>query len=84
MTSLAELLATDWPDLSDDVRHDLAVHVNATAGALSARYRHMVVVMDVLGGRVRAGNVVEIARKFGGAEKLMEAVGRMQELLYAA
>jgi type I restriction enzyme, R subunit len=30
------------------------------------------------------GNVVEIAIKFGGADKLMEAVQRMQELLYAA
>jgi type I restriction enzyme R subunit len=30
------------------------------------------------------GNVVEIARKFGGPDKLMEAVGRLQELLYAA
>ena len=30
------------------------------------------------------GNVVEIARKFGGPAKLMEAIGRMQELLYAA
>ncbi len=30
------------------------------------------------------GNVVEIAGKFGGAEKLMEAVSRLQELLYAA
>lgn len=30
------------------------------------------------------GNVVEIAKKFGGADKLMEAVGRLQEYLYAA
>ena len=30
------------------------------------------------------GNVVEIARKFGGPDKLMEAVHRLQELLYAA
>jgi type I restriction enzyme, R subunit len=30
------------------------------------------------------GNVIEIARKFGGPEKLMEAVHQMQELLYAA
>ena len=30
------------------------------------------------------GNVVEIAKKFGGADKLMEAIGRMQEYLYAA
>ena len=30
------------------------------------------------------GNVVEIADQFGGAEKLLEAVGRLQELLYAA
>jgi type I restriction enzyme R subunit len=30
------------------------------------------------------GNVVEISRKFGGPARLMEAVGQMQELLYAA
>ncbi len=30
------------------------------------------------------GNVIEIARKFGGPEKLMQAVGQLQELLYAA
>jgi hypothetical protein len=30
------------------------------------------------------GNVVEVAGKFGGAEKLMEAVSRLQEPLYAA
>ena len=30
------------------------------------------------------GNVIEIAKKFGGAEKLMEAVGKLQEYLYAA
>ena len=30
------------------------------------------------------GNVIEIAKKFGGTERLMEAIGRMQELLYAA
>jgi type I restriction enzyme, R subunit len=30
------------------------------------------------------GNVVEIAGKFGGADKLMEAVGKLQEFLYAA
>ncbi|HEY1381775.1 MAG TPA: DEAD/DEAH box helicase family protein [Gemmataceae bacterium] len=30
------------------------------------------------------GNVSEIARKFGGADKLLEAVQRLQELLYAA
>jgi K+-sensing histidine kinase KdpD len=60
VTSLADLLATDWRDLSDDVRHDLAVRVNATAGALSARYRHMVVVMDVLSGRARSGTAVDV------------------------
>ena len=32
----------------------------------------------------RYGNVSEIARHFGGAEKLKKAVKRMQELLYAA
>ena len=32
----------------------------------------------------RHGNVVEIANKFGGAEKLREAVYEMQTLLYAA
>ena len=30
------------------------------------------------------GNVVEIARIFGGPDKLMAAVGRLQEMLYAA
>ncbi len=30
------------------------------------------------------GNVVEIASKFGGPDKLLEAVGRLQQLLYAA
>jgi len=30
------------------------------------------------------GNVIEIAKKFGGAEKLMEAVGKLQQYLYAA
>ena len=30
------------------------------------------------------GNVAETAGKFGGADKLMEAVSRLQELLYAA
>ena len=30
------------------------------------------------------GNVVEIGKKFGGADKLMDAVGRLQQLLYAA
>ncbi len=30
------------------------------------------------------GNVVEIASRFGGADKLMEAVSKLQELLYAA
>ncbi|MBO0698296.1 MAG: hypothetical protein J2P46_07885, partial [Zavarzinella sp.] len=30
------------------------------------------------------GNVVEIARKFGGSDKLQEAVQTLQELLYAA
>ena len=30
------------------------------------------------------GNVVEIANKFGGPDKLLEAVGRLQQLLYAA
>jgi hypothetical protein len=30
------------------------------------------------------GNVVEIAAKFGGAEKLIEAVNQLQRLLYAA
>ena len=30
------------------------------------------------------GNVVEIASRFGGPDKLLEAVGRLQQLLYAA
>jgi type I restriction enzyme R subunit len=30
------------------------------------------------------GNVVEIAKKFGGTDKLIDAVSRMHELLYAA
>jgi type I restriction enzyme R subunit len=30
------------------------------------------------------GNVVEIAHKFGGSEKLIEALNRLQTLLYAA
>ncbi|CAN5357829.1 DEAD/DEAH box helicase family protein [soil metagenome] len=31
---------------------------------------------------VAHGNVMEIARKFGGAEKLMKALGKLQELIY--
>ena len=30
------------------------------------------------------GNVTEIARMFGGADKLREAVNNLQQLLYAA
>jgi hypothetical protein len=30
------------------------------------------------------GNVMEIAEKFGGSERLVEAVQRLQALLYAA
>ena len=30
------------------------------------------------------GNVIEIARRFGGEDKLVEAVNRLQSLLYAA
>ena len=30
------------------------------------------------------GNVIEISEKFGGADKLREAVVRLQALLYAA
>jgi K+-sensing histidine kinase KdpD len=60
VTSLADLLATEWAELPNYVRRDLAVRVDASARGVAARFEHMVVVMDVLGGRVAPGVAVPV------------------------
>ncbi|HEY1488081.1 MAG TPA: hypothetical protein VGF84_18385 [Micromonosporaceae bacterium] len=71
VTSLADLLATEWGELSDDVRRDLADRIDAGARGLATRYRHMVVVMDILGGRVAPGNSVTVRPAIAAAAASM-------------
>ena len=52
VTSLADLLAQDWTALPDDVRRELARHIDTGARTLATRFGHVVVVMDVLAGNV--------------------------------
>jgi K+-sensing histidine kinase KdpD len=58
VTSLAELLAQDWTALPEDVRQDLARHIDSSARSLATRIGHVIVVMDMLAGGVRSGNAV--------------------------
>ncbi len=51
VTSLADLLATDWADLPDATKRDLAMRIDAGTRELAARYRRVVVEMDMLSGR---------------------------------
>ncbi len=60
VTSLADLLAQDWTALPDDIRRDLARHIDDGARRLATRVGHVIVVMDVLAGQVRAGNAVPV------------------------
>jgi two-component system sensor histidine kinase MtrB len=60
VTSLADLLAQDWTALPDHIRRDLARHIDDGARSLATRIGHVIVVMDVLAGRVRPGNAVPV------------------------
>ena len=60
ITSLADLLTQDWTALPDDVRQDLARHIDNGARNLATRIGHVIVVMDVLAGRARPDNVVAV------------------------
>jgi len=60
VTSLADLLAQDWTALPDDVRQDLARHIDNGARSLATRVGHVIVVMDVLAGKVRPDNAVPV------------------------
>ncbi len=60
VTSLADLLAQDWTALPDDVRQDLARHIDNGARSLATRIGHVIVVMDMLAGKVRPGNAVPV------------------------
>jgi two-component system, OmpR family, sensor histidine kinase MtrB len=60
VTGLADLLAQDWTALPDDVRRDLARHIDAGARTLTTRFGHVVVVMDVLAGKVVPGDAVAV------------------------
>lgn len=57
VTSLADLLTQDWTALPDDVRQDLARHIDNGARSLATRVGHVIVVMDVLASNLRPGNV---------------------------
>jgi K+-sensing histidine kinase KdpD len=60
VTSLADLLAQDWTALPDDVRRDLARHIDTGARSLATRFGHVVVVMDLLAGKVVPGDAVAV------------------------
>jgi two-component system sensor histidine kinase MtrB len=60
VTSLADLLNQDWAALPDDVRRDLVRHIDTGARNLAARFGHVIVVMDVLAGKVVPGKAVPV------------------------
>lgn len=60
VTSLADLLATDWRGMSDTVRRDLATRIDVSARRLATRYGHIVVLLDVLAGRINSDEQVPV------------------------
>jgi two-component system, OmpR family, sensor histidine kinase MtrB len=60
VTNLADLLAQDWTALPDDIRRDLARHIDNGARSLATRIGHVIAVMDVLAGKARPGNAVPV------------------------
>ena len=60
VTGLADLLAQDWTALPDDVRRDLARHIDNGARSLATRVGHVIVVMDVLAGTARQGEPLTV------------------------
>jgi two-component system, OmpR family, sensor histidine kinase MtrB len=77
VTSLADLLADGWSDLGDGDRHDLAARIDAGARRLATHYRHMVVIMDVLSGRIAAGAVAEVRTSVDAAVATIPAHDRV-------
>jgi K+-sensing histidine kinase KdpD len=75
VTGLADLLAHDWTALPDDVRRNLARHIDTGARSLATRVGHVVVVMDVLAGRVVPGSAVAVRGSVDAVVAALPATG---------
>ncbi|HEY2796063.1 MAG TPA: hypothetical protein VGJ28_27105 [Micromonosporaceae bacterium] len=60
VTSLADLLATDWASLTEHERRDLTARIDGASRVLATRFRQMAMAMDLLGGRIRPGGSVDV------------------------
>jgi len=47
LASSADLLAGEWAGLPEEARHDLAARIDAEAGRLIGRYRHLVLLLNL-------------------------------------
>jgi type I restriction enzyme R subunit len=82
----AERVRTDRRDFFDRYGPDARAILNDILEKYAEHGTEEFTVPDILDVPPisRHGNVIEIARKFGGSDRLADAIRQLQELLYAA